>query len=263
VITQLAHSDKRTEILSRQLNKAQLIQTFRILQKLVLATALLSSAHVMSQTIAIFNGAGTCEGCGESVGKLFQQQHHQVIYLNENTLNSKVLKAVDVYVQPGGSDDIDETLNALKPEQVDAIRDFVKSGGHYLGICAGAYLAAQYSSKADNQKAFGLVALAELSAETDYTYPSLLQIQWDSKSRRVYNQSGPHLGNKVPANSKVLATYKASGRIAALLSHYGQGRVLLIGPHLEADHRWYEEDGLETHHGYNLALFYEAIAYLQ
>ncbi|NLR74561.1 BPL-N domain-containing protein [Leeia aquatica] len=234
-----------------------------MLKPALLLTTLLATTPVMSQTIAIFNGAGTCDGCAEAVGERYLDRNDKVIYVNERTLGPDVLGLADVYVQPGGSDDIDETLRALKPEQVQAIRDFVKNGGHYLGICAGAYLAAQYSDKANNHKAYGLVALDELSSEVPYAKPSLLKMKWGAQTRMVYNQSGPHMGKRAPVGSSVLATYADSGRIAALLSHYGKGKVLLIGPHLEADQSWYEDAKLDTRHGYNLDLFRTALTYLK
>src|SRR3954452_20764336 len=49
------------------------------------------------------------------------------------------LKEADVLVQPGGSGS--GQAAALKPEGRDAIKEFVRGGGGYVGICAGAYLA--------------------------------------------------------------------------------------------------------------------------
>ena len=49
------------------------------------------------------------------------------------------LKDFDVLVQPGGSGS--GQAKALEPEGCAAIKTFVKGGGGYVGICAGAYLA--------------------------------------------------------------------------------------------------------------------------
>src|SRR5439155_12616093 len=54
------------------------------------------------------------------------------------------LQDADVLVQPGGSGS--KQAETLQPEGREAIRQFVKNGGGYVGICAGAYLAsADYS----------------------------------------------------------------------------------------------------------------------
>jgi hypothetical protein len=40
-----------------------------------------------------------------------------------------------------------------------------------------------------------------------------------------------------------------SGRIDGLLTRYGQGKVMLLGPHLEAGRDWYRADGIMLKHG--------------
>ncbi|MEC5207644.1 glutamine amidotransferase-like uncharacterized protein [Vogesella perlucida] len=228
---------------------------------LILLTGLLA-LPALAANVVIFRGAGTCDGCPEAVGKLLQHQHHRVSYVDEHTLSAQRLRGATLYVQPGGSDDIDETLQALQPAQVQALRRFVANGGHYLGICAGAYLAARYSDRAAATPAFGLLAIDELHAEVADPAPSLLPMRWGKQVRRVYNQSGPHMGTTPPAGASVLARYQASGRIAALGSRYGKGRLLLIGPHFEADADWYRSDGLTLQYGLNTDLFYRALAWL-
>jgi len=212
-----------------------------------------------ARTVGIFNGAGTCDGCAETVATFFSAQGDKVVYLNEHTLTANKLACMEVYVQPGGSDDIDETLDALSTEQVKAIREFVQEGGSYLGICAGNYLAARYSSAADKKPAYGLINNAELSSESASAAPSLLKLQWGKLSRMVYNQSGPQFGKQAGKGVEVLARYSKSGRIAAPASRFGQGKVVLVGPHLEADEDWYEADKLSLQYGLNQDLFRELL----
>ncbi|WP_168191899.1 BPL-N domain-containing protein [Chromobacterium phragmitis] len=229
--------------------------------KTLLALALLLfTCSAPARDVGIFNGAGVCPGCAEAVAAFFDPQRDTVQYLNESNLDSARLKRISLYVQPGGSDDIDETLDALRPAQVQALRRFVADGGGYLGICAGAYLAARYSSAADKKPAYGLIALPELNAETASAKPSLLPIRWGGRERMAYNQSGPHMGKTPPPGASVLARYRDTRRIAALSAPYGRGKVVLIGPHLEADASWYREDGLSLAHGLNQDLFRQALS---
>ena len=202
-----------------------------------------------ARTIGIFNGAGTCEGCGETVGAFFEARHDKVIYLNEKTLNAATLSKIEVYVQPGGSDDIDETLNALVPAQIRALRQFVNRGGSYLGICAGAYLAARISVMGSGKPAYALIELDEVEAEITSSEPTLLPVLWQGKKLWLYSQSGPHLGTTAPTGVTVLGRYQRSGRIAGLITNYGKGKVMLIGPHLEAGSDWYQADGLSLQYG--------------
>ncbi|WP_052190974.1 BPL-N domain-containing protein [Chitinibacter sp. ZOR0017] len=219
------------------------------MRHLLLLALLALTPFAQARTIGIFNGAGTCEGCGETVGAFFQARQDKVIYLNEKTLSAATLAKIQVYVQPGGSDDIDETLNALRPAQIRALRQFVQQGGSYLGICAGAYLAGRYSDAASRKPAFGLVPINEVDAEIASPAATLLPVQWQGQTRWFYHQSAPHLGKTAPAGAEILGRYQRSGRIAALSTRFGHGKVLLVGPHLEAGRDWYQADGLSLQYG--------------
>jgi len=64
--------------------------------------------------------------------------------VNAVDIRSGVLHDFDVVVQPGGSGS--KQAKTLELNGVDSIRQFIRKGGGYLGICAGAYLAtAEYS----------------------------------------------------------------------------------------------------------------------
>lgn len=228
----------------------------------LLCVLLVTTGLAQARTVGIFNGAGTCDGCAETVATFFSAQGDKVVYLNEHTLSANKLAHMEVYVQPGGSDDIDETLDALSSEQVKAIREFVEEGGSYLGICAGAYLAARYSSAADKKPAYGLINNAELSSESASAAPSLLKVQWGKQTRMVYNQSGPQFGKQAAKGVQVLSRYSKTGHIAAQTSRFGAGKVVLVGPHLEADEEWYEADELSLQHGLNHDLFKELLGRL-
>ncbi len=211
------------------------------------ALLLLWPLWLNAETAVIFAGAGTCEGCASTVATLLQQRNYQVRLVNEHQLDAEVLRQADLYVQPGGSDDIMDTLSVLSAPQIQAIRDFVAQGGSYLGICAGAYLAGQYADQSAGIRAFGLVELAEIEQEIADDN----QAQWISivvppnhQTTQVYYQAGPHFGHQVPSTGKVTAVYAASKQIAARVSSFGQGKVGLIGPHYEADSDWLLADDL-------------------
>lgn len=219
-----------------------------------LATPLLLAFLLMSWTMpvhgaqaVVFAGAGTCDGCADTVAKLLTAQHYQVRLVDEHQLNDVVLQGASLYVQPGGSDDIMDTLSVLTPHQINSIRQFVAGGGAYLGICAGGYLAGQYADQAAGVRAFGLVELSEIEQELPATNQAQtidIMLPDEHNVRQVYYQAGPHFGAAVPASGQVMAYYAKSGHVAARLSRYGLGRVGLVGPHYEADASWYADDGM-------------------
>ena len=61
---------------------------------------------------------------------------------------------------------------------------------------------------------------------------------------------------------QVLSRYSKTGRIAAQASTFGAGKVVLVGPHLEADEDWYENDHLSLQYGLNHDLFREVLGRL-
>lgn len=219
-----------------------------------------------AQVAVVFAGAGTCDGCAEAVALLLQQQQYQVRLVDEHQLQTATLQGASLYVQPGGSDDIMDTLTVLSASQIQSIRDFVKQGGNYLGICAGGYLAGQYTDQAAGSKAFALVELAEIDQEItgDNSAQFIsLRLPGEASTRNVYYQAGPHFGSTLPANGKALAYYAGSNHIAARISDYGKGRVGLIGPHYEADASWYAADQLPVNAAQHQDLFFRMLRQLR
>lgn len=218
------------------------------MNKTVLAVvALLFPLLAKAEVAVVFDGAGTCDGCAQTVAGLLEKERYSVRLVDEEQLDAEVLSSADLYVQPGGSDDIMDTLSVLSADQVQAIRDFVARGGRYLGICAGGYLAGRYADQAADVPAFGLIELAEVEQEiADDNAAQFIAIQLPTGNERrdVYYQAGPHFGSRLPAGARALAYYSGSRHIAARISTYGKGTVGLIGPHYEADGTWYAADGL-------------------
>lgn len=229
---------------------------------------LVLSCHFVlkAQVAVVFAGAGTCDGCAEAVALLLQQQQYQVRLVDEHQLQAATLQGASLYVQPGGSDDIMDTLTVLSASQIQSIRDFVKQGGNYLGTCAGGYLAGQYTDQAAGSKAFALVELAEIDQEItgDNSAQFIsLRLPGEASTRNVYYQAGPHFGSTLPANGKALAYYAGSNHIAARISDYGKGRVGLIGPHYEADSSWYAADQLPVSAAQHQDLFFHMLRQLR
>lgn len=63
------------------------------------------------------------------------------IEIDEDDIKEGKLNDCSVLIIPGGY--TEEYVNYLSKEGFDAIREFVFNGGGYIGICAGAYLAAE------------------------------------------------------------------------------------------------------------------------
>lgn len=163
--------------------------------------------------------------------------------------------------------DLDDAWKVLHP-YADTIRSFVRSGGKYLGICLGAYLAG-------HTPGFGLLPegadadseIEQRGAQVTDDSDTIIEIDWkwhkasgrDSSRRWVYFQEGAMIeGLRAGDNVEILGTYSSTGHVAAAVCNYGAGRVAVCGPHPEADQDWYDEndlvspDGLQTDIGIDL-----------
>jgi hypothetical protein len=55
-------------------------------------------------------------------------------------VNEQTLKKFDIYIQPGGGQDIPGSYDVIGDDGAEAIRQFVKSGKDFIGICMGRIL---------------------------------------------------------------------------------------------------------------------------
>jgi glutamine amidotransferase-like uncharacterized protein len=196
----------------------------------------------------VYNGKGACrEQCASAIARIARKAGLQVRYVNHKTLSSATLQGAAMYIQPGG--DALEVLDAVKPEQLQAIRDFILSGGRYLGICAGAFLADTYVDTENTRLGLGILPgetidyfpvqpmPKELIVETHWTEGLLPGIQG---SRQVYFSDGAGFVLSKPAPTlEVLSTY-ADGVPSTVRFVHGHGKVAITGVHPEAPKKWWK-----------------------
>ncbi|WP_425021202.1 BPL-N domain-containing protein [Pantoea agglomerans] len=191
--------------------------------------------------IAIYRGSAGCKGCSEMVAKSLRETglNLSISYIGEKEtlkINDKNLKKFELYIQPGGGQDIPAAYNAIGDDSADAIRRFVNSGKNYLGICMGAYLADRDWIGLINSQLNSEVGRpgSDASDEGDYTF----SISWDDKKESVYYQDGPYFENSSLSSGFKPIAYYNNKDVAMAAYSYGKGKVVLTGPHLEADESW-------------------------
>ncbi|MET0550738.1 MAG: BPL-N domain-containing protein [Xanthomonas sp.] len=194
--------------------------------------------------VAVYRGAAGCRGCSEMVVDALRATGLPltIVYVGEREalhVTPATLRDVDVYIQPGGGQDIPAAYAALGDAGAAALRDFVSGGKGFLGLCMGAYLA--------DRDGIGLVDVALQSEvgrprsgiddEGDHT----IAIRWDGTWQRVYYQDGPFLTGSAADGFVPVAQY-GNGDVAIARYRHGRGTVVLAGPHPEADERWMDEE---------------------
>ena len=192
----------------------------------------------------VYHGPVADPYAAEALGDLLAKIGLEVRYLDQaEEISSRLAEACLLAI--GGTDDNTEPLRqALIPGQRDAIQEFVRSGGRFVGICGGGYLA----SRGWDEYWGPVEGLGLVPALTDYygrdLDPRIINVDWLGTRRLLYYQGGPvfFLGERDQVVERV-ATYE-DGSLAALFCALGQGKVLAMGPHPEADITWLEEDHL-------------------
>src|SRR5262249_40353693 len=116
----------------------------------------------------------------------------EVHYVGPNErlhLSAATLKMASLYVQPGGDGTLEHAYAAVRPYSA-AIQDFVDSGGRYLGLCMGGYLAGR-------DPGFDLLPgdtdqfIASPRASVTTAADTIIQVNWHSQPRSMYFQDGP------------------------------------------------------------------------
>ncbi len=133
---------------------------------------------------------------------------------------------------PGGFGDAD-TFTQLFKNNGSRVRDFVASGGRYLGICMGAYWAGSYYLDILD-KVDAVQYITQPGTDTRRPHAKNLSVTWQGESTKMFFYDGCSLVGDQHKFTTV-ATY-ANGDAMAIY----QKRMGLIGCHPEAEQFWYD-----------------------
>lgn len=139
---------------------------------------------------------------------------------------------VDMICFPGGLGDA-SNFNYLTKEHEQRIKNFVHNGGAYLGICMGAYWAgsAYFNLLRDVD---AVQYLTRPGTDTRRPHAKNLEVTWNEKQEKMFWYDGCALvGDE--SKFKTIARYTNGDPMAII-----QGRIGLIGCHLESEQHWYD-----------------------
>jgi glutamine amidotransferase-like uncharacterized protein len=150
---------------------------------------------------------------------------------------------------PGG--DMYEYSKSISSIGKENIREFVKNGGCYLGVCAGAYFAlgsVYWRGNLLPMEPLGLVrgkAVGPLDEVVSYPGYGMTEIALTESGRNLLsglNETiwslyywGPALNVDSSSSVSVIGVYKANGLPAIVTSMNGSGRIVLFGIHPEIE----------------------------
>lgn len=202
--------------------------------------------------VAIYADAGASKKDPNQVKhRLPQSLGFDVANMTADQIRAGALSDFDVLVHPGGSGS--EQAATLGEEGRQTVRQFVKDGGGFVGICAGAYLAS-----AEYPWALALLDArviddehwARGQGEVRLRLPSLgrAALGTDHEFAAIHFENGPLLG---PADKDDIPNYESlaifeteiaqngapagvmKGTTAIARGQFGKGRVVCFSPHPE------------------------------
>lgn len=189
----------------------------------------------------VYDGPGACEeDCALASADSAKQAGFTTKIIGPNALTStstqadidNLFKDAAIWVQPGGYSR--QAYEAMTPTLRNAIKNFVKNGGGYVGFCAGAFMTTREIGSTGSP-GLGIFpgGTAPLGANT-----GALRVKWNGKYRNIYFEGGPYMYNLDPSVVETTAVYSDGQTVAAARTHYGKGRVYIAGPHPEAPSWW-------------------------
>jgi hypothetical protein len=186
----------------------------------------------MKPTIALFVADPMCSvQSANGVMKALGNEYNFKIF-SKNEVENVFFDDVDLIAVPGGFGDA-ATFNRLFKANGKAVKDFVASGGKYLGICMGAYWAgSHYFDILDSVDAVQYIT--QPNTDTRRPHAKDMNIVWQGHPNRMFFYDGCAL---VGDNTKftTIATY-ANGDAMAII----QNNIGLIGCHPESQQFWYD-----------------------
>lgn len=159
-------------------------------------------------------------------------EHYDFRLFSKNEMEKGFFDNIDLVIFPGGFGDSD-SYNRLLKENKESIINYVNRGGHYLGICMGAYWAGSHYF--DILKDVDAVQyLKRPGTDTRRPHAKNISVTWENEPMNMFWYDGCAL---IGDNTKfeTISTY-ANGDPMAII----QDNIGLIGCHPESEQFWYD-----------------------
>lgn len=164
--------------------------------------------------------------------------HYRFKIFTRHELEDDFFDDVDLVAVPGGIGDSD-SYDYLMNTNGQQIRNFVAAGGHYLGICMGAYWAdTHYLGLLNSVRVTQYIRHS--TACTRRPHAKQMPVIWNGVKTGMYFYDGCTFS---PGPYDTVATYPNGSAMAIM-----QDRVGLIGCHPEAEQHWYQSPSWMPRH---------------
>ena len=154
--------------------------------------------------------------------------------VGEQDIRKGRLEDCSLLIVPGGY--TARYVDALGEEGFERIREFVAGGGGYIGICAGAYIAARNVEVPGRPPGLGIIEVrnerkAGRGLRTiTIAKPEHPMVKGYEGEIDIWYQNGPMM--EAGEGVETLAVYE-KGSAAIVCAIYGEGKVVIFSPHPE------------------------------
>jgi len=224
---------------------------------------LLLPADTSELRIAVYDAAGVGKRGPRNLDRVFAKTKSLMRRVGVADIRNGVLSQFDMVIFPGGSGS--KQAAALEEEGREVVKQFVEAGGGYVGICAGAFLAASnysWSLGISNHKTFcETVDVQGIGRKSMWfrggSAPVTMELTDEGRKIlgdfegvfEVRYQNGPimsPMGREGLGNFRSLSYFRSEvskykpqegtmiNTPAVIVGEYGNGRVLCISPHPES-----------------------------
>ena len=221
-------------------------------------------ANTTALCVAVYDAGGVGGNGPRNLDRVFRNMKNVVVRrVGVEDIGDGVLDQFNLAIFPGGSGS--KQAAALQPVGREAVQKFVKEGGGFVGICAGAYLAAanyKWSLAISNHKTYcETIDLPEIGKKSMWFRGASAPVKMEltDEGRKILGDkkgvfevryhNGPimsPMGNEGLGNFRTLANFRSEvskykpqkgtmvNTPAIIAGEFGKGRVLCVSPHPES-----------------------------
>jgi len=187
----------------------------------------------MKPTIALFIADPKCSvQSGNGIMQALGDDYKFKIF-SKNRLETDFFDNVDMVAVPGGFGDAD-SFDKLFKHNAPRVKQFVKQGGRYLGICMGAYWAGKhYLNMLDGVDAVQYIRRPK--TDTRRPHAKAQTVLWNGREEQMFFYDGCSLVGPKINECDIWSLYPNGDPMAIIQNNIG-----LIGCHPESERFWYD-----------------------
>jgi len=201
--------------------------------------------------IALYSDEGADDGCIQATRIMFEWMGYTVILVEADCINNEGLDNFSILCIPGG--DMYQYSQDISSEGKENIRNFIREGGSYIGVCGGAYFTGERVIWQGDQIPMTPLAIfpgttqGPINEIAPYPHCTMCEVNIVDHTHSITQSEqncvwiaycyGPTFLPNEDADIEILGEYEIVNQPAIVAFEYGLGRVFIIGTHPE-----FEED---------------------